>query len=145
MDLTMAFDEVKRIKSYLDAITVSEETMKRFVELEVEVPALEKKKSSLEKEIASLGPAYESAKVNHKEALRGLASEVSSARAELESVKSEIKDAIAKGAEAASAAKALLEDEKKKSKEFLAGVEKEVSAAGSKLEELQAAIKKITG
>ena len=145
MDLTKAFDEVKRIKSYLDAITVSEETMKRFVELEVAVPALEKKKSSLENDIASLGPAYESAKAANAEALRGLASEASAARAELGSVKAEIEAAFAKGAEESSAAKALLEDEKKKSKEFLAGVEKEVSAAGSKLEKLQAAIKKITG
>jgi len=145
MDLTKAFDEVKRIKSYLDAITVSEETMKRFVELEVAVPALEKKKSSLESAIASLGPAYESAWASHQEALRGLAVKTSGARAELESVRSEILAALARGAEESASAKALMEAEKKEAEGVLAGVERKVFQAGAKLEELQAAIKKITG
>lgn len=145
MDLTMALDEMKRIREYLTAITVSEDTMKLYGSLSDEVAALGKKKGELEYEIAKLIPALAEANKNHAAALGLLSSSIGSAKDELAEVKAGIALAKKAAAEEVEFQRAKLADAEKESRLVLEGLKSKAKEEQSTLDEIRAAVKKITG
>jgi len=145
MDFTKALDELKRVKEFLSAVAISEETMRQVATLSDEIATLGKRKSELLSAIAGLSGDYAKAKAAHDVAMGRLSSERQSAQDDLDAVRKEI--AASKksfGLEAEAHAAEILKAKKDHSV-LLSSMRQEVAAEQSKFDQISGAIKKITG
>jgi chromosome segregation ATPase len=90
MDFTKALDELKRVREFLSAVAISEETMRQVATLGDEVVALGKKREALLSAISTLSGDYTKAKAAHDAAMGRLASEKQAAQSALRAAEAEI-------------------------------------------------------
>jgi len=145
MDFTKALDELKRVKEFLSAVAISEETMRQVATLGDEIAALGKKKVALLSEITGLSGDYAKVKASHDAAIGRLSSERNAAQDGLNAVQKEIASSKKVfGQEAESHALAIREA-KKAHAVTLVSMRDEIASEQGKLDRIKETIGKITG
>jgi chromosome segregation ATPase len=144
-DFTKALDELRRVKEFLSAVAISEETMLQVAKLGDDVAALSKLKDELRASISSLSETFSKAQAVHNREMSKLSTERSFAQESLDAIKKEIAASKkAYGAEAESFAGAI-RDAKKHNAIEMAKMNDALIAEQAKVDAVRETLKRISG
>ena len=143
MDFTKALDELRRVKDFLSAITVTEATMLQAASLGDQVAALNKKKDELLSLIATLSGDYSKAKAAHDAAIGRLTSERTAAQDDLLETRKEIAAARKAFAAEKNDHAATVFAAKKEHSATLSEMHREIEATQARMDSLKERLQKI--
>lgn len=145
MDLTKALAELRRVKDFLGAISLTEETLLKIAEVTDQINSLGKQRTILEGEVSRLNADLAIARKAHGTAIAGLNGEIGKAKEALADVRKEISVQVKSFREVEAEHLNQMAAAKREHAVLLASLKKERDEEQLKLEEIRGTVKKIAG